>query len=359
MSRFGAVAAIMSKDLRLFTRDRFFVLITLLGLAAYVAIFWFLPGDVDETIAIGVHAPGIDMATGGLGGEGLEVVAYDSPEALRAAVEESDGGIVAGLEFPADLGASLAGGETVTITQYVRSDVPPEIETALSGLARELVAALRGEPGPFDLMAADVVVLGVDRAGDQVSLQERMRPLLAVFILTMEAIALASLVASEIEQRTVTAVLVTPAGATDFLVAKSLFGTGLAFVEASLLLLLIGAFTTSAGPLLLTVLLGSVLVTGVAMMTGSLGRDFIGIIFWSILFMIPLMIPGFAVLFPGSAAAWVKLLPSYGLARSIVDITTYGAGLGDVLPLLAGLAAWCAVLFAAGVVILRRKVQTL
>lgn len=359
MSRTGAIGAIIRKDLTLFLRDRFFVLITLLGLVAYIAIFWFLPDSVDETVTIGVHGEGFPAVSMETGAEGLEVLTYATTEELRTAVEEAEDGVVAGLDFPDDFASRVVAGETVTVTQYVRSDVPAEVETAMGGLAREIVAMLAGDPPPFSLLAEDVVVLGEDRAGDQVSLQERMRPLLAVFVLTMEALALASLVASEIEQRTVKAVLITPASATDFLAAKGLFGTGLAFFEVTLLLLLIGAFSTGAGPLLVTVLLGSILVTGVAMMAGSLGKDFIGIVFWSILFMIPLMVPGFAVLFPGSAGTWVKALPSYGLARSVVDVTTYGAGFGDILPLLAGLAAWCGVLFTAGVIILRRKVQTL
>lgn len=358
MSRPGAIGAIVGKDFRLFLRDRFFLLITLLGLVAYITIFWFLPDSVDETITLGVHQEGIPLFTGAAT-EGLEVIGYATTDELRTAVEEATDGVVAGLDFPDDFAARIAAGDTVTVTQFVRSDVPGEVETAMASMAREVVALVAGDPPPFSLLAEDVMVLGEDRAGDQVSLQERIRPLLAVFVLTMEALALASLVASEIEQRTVQAILVTPASTADFLAAKSLFGTGLAFAEVTVLLLLIGALASSAGPLLLTVLLGSILVTGVALMAGSLGRDFIGIVFWSILFMIPLMVPGFAVLFPGSAATWVKVLPSYGLARSVVEVTTYGAGFGDILPLLAGLAAWCVVLFAAGVLILRRKVQTL
>lgn len=351
------IGAIIAKDARLFTRDRFFVLITLLGLAFYVVIFWFLPDTVDETVAIGVHAEGssLHMAAG----PGLQVTTFESTEALRSAVEEGSEGVVAGLDFPQGFAEAARNGEAVRITQYVRTGTPDEVTTALGSLASEVVASLAGDPPPFDLVSADVVVLGEDRAGSQVSLQERMRPLLAVFILVVEALALASLVSTEIEQRTVTAVLVTPATATEFLAAKSLFGTGLAFAETALLLLLIGALATAPLTMLLTVMLGAVLVTGVALLAGSLGKDFIGVVFWSILFMVPLMVPGFAALFPGSAATWVKAMPSYGLARSMIDLSSYGAGLADVAPLLLGLAAWCAVLFTAGVVILRRKVHAL
>ncbi len=355
----GVVAAIIAKDARLFLRDRFFVLITLLGLVFYVVIFWLLPNTVDEAVEIGVHQEGIPVFSAATADSGLVVTAYPTTDALRAAVIDGENGIVAGLDFPDDFAARIAAGDTVEVTQFVRSSTPNEVTTALSSLAREVVATLEGDPPPFDLLASDVVVLGPDRAGAQISLQERMRPLLAVFILVVEALALASLVASEIEQRTVQAILISPASVTDFLAAKSLFGTTLAFVETTVLLALIGAFGANTAPLLLTVLLGGILVTGVALMAGSLGKDFIEIVFWSIAFMIPLMIPGFAALFPGSAAAWVKALPSYGLARSIVDLTTYGAGWADVAPYLLSLAAWCGVLFAAGALILRRKVQTL
>ena len=62
----------------------------------------------------------------------------------------------------------------------------------------------------------------MDRVGDQVSLQEQMRPLLVVFVLFIETMALASLVAVEVHGRTVVAVLATPATIGDFLAAKGL-----------------------------------------------------------------------------------------------------------------------------------------
>jgi ABC-2 type transport system permease protein len=72
--------------------------------------------------------------------------------------------------------------------------------------------------------------------------------------------------------------------------------------------------------------------------------------------MVPLAIPAFSALFPGSAAPWVQALPTHGLVQVLLGVTAYGEGWADALPDLAALAAWCAVVFGAGVVILARRV---
>jgi ABC-2 type transport system permease protein len=102
-----------------------------------------------------------------------------------------------------------------------------------------------------------------------------------------------------------------------------------------------------------------VLVTGIGLLAGASGRDFIGVMFLSLSLMIPLLIPAFGALFPGTAANWVKALPSFGLAEAIVGVTARGESWGDLGPALLGLAAWCAVLLAVGTTVLRRRVQTL
>jgi ABC-2 type transport system permease protein len=239
------------------------------------------------------------------------------------------------------------------------ADVPDEYRTAMTSFVRELAYSFAGSALPVTQPATSEVILGEDRAGDQVSLQEKMGPMFVFFVLLIETFALATLVAAEIQARTVTAVLVTPTRLSDFLAAKAIMGTALAFVEALLLVILIGVLGTSPLVLIITLLLGALLVTGFGLIAGSTGKDFIGIVFWSMVFMIPLAIPSFAVLFPGSAAGWVKLLPSYGLIEAIVGATAYGEGLTDLLTPLLLLAAWCVIAFAAGLFTLRRKVASL
>ncbi len=106
-------------------------------------------------------------------------------------------------------------------------------------------------------------------------------------------------------------------------------------------------------------LLGAVMVSGVAMIAGSVGRDFLSNLFFGFMFMIPLMIPTFTVLFPGTASGWIRALPSYPLVQGLVKVTTYGEGWTEALPDVGALLAWCVGLFVVGWVVLKRKVETL
>lgn len=353
----GAISAIVGKDMAAFRADRFFVLMTLMGIILYPLFFWLLPSSVDETIRIGVSPPSVQQTLEPLGGAsgGLEFVAYPDDSSLATAVETGAGDIVAGMAFPADFAAATAAGQQTTVTLYVTADLPPEVESTLTGVVTELGYLVAGQPPPVDPVT-QTEVLGEDRVGDQVTLREQLRPLIAFFVLIVETFALASLVANEVQQRTVQAVLVTPATSRDFIAAKGVTGTSLAFVEVVFIMLLIGGFAVGAPILLLALLLGAVLVTGFGLLSGAFGKDFISVLFISMLFMIPLMVPAFAALFPGTPAAWIKVLPSYGLVDTIVAVTTQGAGWADVAPSLLALAAWGVVVFAAGAAVLSWRV---
>lgn len=352
-----AISAIVRKDLVAFSRDRFFVLITFLALIAYAVVFWLLPSDVDETFTLGVaDRDGAAVAALQPIGIGLEVTAFEDRDALVEAVDDGDVG--AGLVFPDGFADDLAAGDAAAAEVLITAGLPEEFRHLAAGLVDQVAFALTGtEPAVSPI--GGITVLGEDRAGDQVSLQEEMRPLFAFFVLMVETLALASLVAAEIQNRTVTAVLITPATARDFLAAKGLLGTSLAFGEAVLLMALIRGFSREPAVLLVALLLGAILVTGLGMVAGSFGKDFIGVLFWSVAFMLPLLVPAFAVLFPGSESWWVTLLPSWGLVDAIVGITTEGASWSGVAPSLLLLAAWGAACFTAGSIVLRRRVATL
>jgi len=360
------IGAIMSKDAVAFRRNRFLVLITVLVLVVWAVVYQFLPDTVDETFSVGVVVEagalpaGEDFIPGDLtatDGTGVQVNGYPDAASLAAAVEAGDD-VTAGLVIPAGFAADIADGATPTITLLVPAGLPPQFEALLATAASELGYALSGTPSPVDL-ATSTTVVGTDRLGDQVSLAEQMRPLLLIVVLLMEVFALATLVSGEIVERTAVAVLATPASAGQFITAKMLFGTGLAFSEAVIIGLLIGAFGTSPVMILAALLLGALVVTGLGLLAGSFGRDFMDTLILGMLIMIPLMIPAVAALFPGAGPEWVKLLPTYG----VVDVVV-GASAGTLTwsqaagPLLA-LAVWGLVLAAAGAVTLNRRVARL
>ena len=365
-SRAAILWAIIRKDLLEYRRERFFVVITVIGIALYATAFWLMPSDVDESFAVGVRQTGMDAVFAQAMGDqaaGLEIVQFETIAALEAALgvgaAEPEEPLAIGLAFPDDFLQRVAAGQQTTVRVYVDANVPAEIRRAMTSFVREIAYALSGNPLPVAEPDREIIVLGEDRLGDQVPFREKMRPLFAFFALIIETFALSSLVATEIQARTVTAVLVSPTRVSDFLAAKGILGTGMAFVQAVLLLLIIGSFATQPLILLCALLLGAVLVTGCGLIAGAAGKDFIETLFYGMAFMIPLMIPAIAVLFPGTAAAWVKVLPSYGLVQAVVQASAYNAGWAEVLPYLGMLLAWCVVAFAAGLIILKRKVETL
>lgn len=365
-SRAAILWAIIRKDLLEYSRERFFVVITVIGIALYATAFWLMPSDVDESFAVGVRQTGMDAVFAQAMGDqsaGLEIVQFETVEALEAALgvgaAEPEQPLAIGLAFPDDFLQRVAAGQQTTVRIYVDANVPAEIRRAVVSFVREIAYALSGNPLPVAEPDREVIVLGEDRLGAQVPFREKMRPLFAFFALIIETFALSSLVATEIQARTVTAVLVSPTRVSDFLAAKGILGTGMAFVQAVLLLLIIGSFATQPLILLCALLLGAVLVTGCGLIAGAAGKDFIETLFYGMAFMIPLMIPAIAALFPGTAAVWVKVLPSYGLVQAVVQASAYNAGWTEVLPYLGMLLAWCVAAFAAGLIILKRKVETL
>ena len=112
------------------------------------------------------------------------------------------------------------GDEAVTVTVYSDANVPEEIQGAMTSFVREAAYQLAGQELPVTMSDEESIVLGEDRAGDQVTLQDKLRPMLIFMMLLMETFSMSSLVSTEVLQRTVTAVLVTPAKIGDFLVGQ-------------------------------------------------------------------------------------------------------------------------------------------
>ncbi len=73
---------------------------------------------------------------------------------------------------------------------------------------------------------------------------------------------------------------------------------------------------------------------------------------------IPLMIPGIALLFPGSPPLWVQALPTFGLAEGFLGAVGYGRGWGEAAPQIGLALAWTVGLGGAAVWILDRRVTS-
>lgn len=411
VTRGAILGALLRKEFVAYSRDKLYLFLTLLTLVFVVAAFWIMPDTVEESITLAVTPPvetilgeGFEtlLAMGATeedlaeirdadlaeAEEGIDLVQFESEAEMTAVIEGTleawrtdDGELVLrdreagdprpddatrvrpgiGISFPVTFIADVAtGDEDVTVTVYSDAAVPEEIQSAIQSFVREAAYGLAGRQLPVEMPAEDTIVLGTDRAGDQVTTRERLIPMIAFMILLIETFSMASLISVEVLQRTVTAILVTPARIADFLLAKTIFGTGMALVQGLIVLALVGAFTASNWWLLaITVFIGAMMFTGVAMVVGSAGKDFMGQLFYAMMLTIPLIIPAFSVLFPGSAAAWVRVIPTFPILDALVNISIYDAAWADVWRSFALGAAWVVVIYGAGLLTLKRKVESL
>lgn len=363
------VGAIMAKDAVAFTRNKFVLFITIAVLAAWAVIYQFLPTTVDETVSIGVVVEEGSLDPGLLAGleldggtdatdsdAGVAISVYPNRSDLEQAVDVGDD-IAAGLVIPSGFTTGLAAG-SAEVLLVVPAGLPQATTLLLESAAQEIGFALTGQPPPVDL-ATQTQIVGTDRVGDQISLAEQMRPLLLVILLMMEVFALSALVAGEVQERTAPALLVTPAHAGHLLTAKGLFGTILAFGQVVLLGLLIGAFATNAPLVLTALLLGAFMVTGLGLLIGAFGRDFMDTLILGMLVMIPLLVPAMAALFPGEPALWVQLLPTFGLVETMINGSAGALSWGDAAGSLIAMAVWGLGLLALGAWTLNRRVARL
>jgi ABC-2 type transport system permease protein len=347
------IAALLKKDMALFMSNRFYMLITLLGIIFYIGIYFIMPAKVDEKISLAMYAPVMPPAFNQLTNqEAAEVELYPSEAALKQAVLDGDYQVAVAL--PADIVEIWSKRGRPEITVYYASAMPPETSAAVVALVKELAYAQTGQALNFETTEE---ILGPDRLGDQIAIRDRLRPLLAVFILLVEILTLASLISVEIEQGTARALLVTPMRSSDMFIAKGLLGVGLAFLQAVVFMAIVGGFNYQPLIILTTLFIGSVMAVGVGFLLASLARDVMSVTGWGILVLIILAIPGFGTAIPGLISDWAKVIPSYYLTDTVNQVANYSAGWGEVGTNLAILAAFTAAVIWLGMFTLRRRYQ--
>lgn len=347
------VTALVAKDFTLFFRNQFFALITGLGIVAYAAIYFLMPGEVDELLKVGVYAPKLPtLIAQEFEEEGLDLDTFDSEEALTDAMLAGDFNV--GVAFPPDLDADLAAGNKGLIRVYFTSDFPPDIQGWYTTLFEELGYLAAGQP---ILVEADEEVLGRDMAGQQIPIRDLMVPLFAVMIVMTETMGMATLISSEVETGTLHALLITPMNIPDLFLGKGITGVSMAFGQAVILMAVTGSLDRQAGVILAALLLGAMLVTGVGFLMASASKDMMNVIAWGVPAIILLSVPAFGVMFPGSVSNWVKVLPSHYLVDTVHQAANFGTGWPELWGNLAILLAFDLVLLALGMAALRRKMQ--
>ena len=352
------IRALISKELLLFSRNRLFAFVAVLGLVTYSLVYFLMPSAIDGEMRVGLYAPGLsDQVMESLRSEGIPIASvHDSESGLSTAV--LSGQVGAGLIVPPAFSEQLATGVRPTVSVVLRRDtekgnVDAFMSLIRSSLERLPVPHLQDSSTKFRLAEE---VLGSDTLGDPIALRDRMLPLFVVLILLTETMALSSLIAEETENRTIGALLVTPVTVPDLFAAKGISGVSMAFVQAMLLMLITGGLESNPALMALALLIGSLLITGTAFLIASVASDLLSVLGLGTLSLLIFTVPSFSVLIPGAVGDLVKVIPSYYLVDTVNKVANLGASLSDVYANLIVLLVTSVAFLWLGTVLLGRRI---
>ena len=344
------VSALIAKDFKLYFRNRFFALITVLALVAYIAIYFVMPRTVDETLEMAVYAPVLPPMLEQAGSQGLELELMESEEQLKEAVV--GGEYLAGVVVPPDFMDKLMSGEKGQLDVYFGIDTPKELQDSITVLLEELAYL---QTGQVLSVRISTEVLGRDMVGIQIPMRDRLLPMLAVVILMMEMLGLASLISSEVVGRTVQALLITPMTIRGLFAAKLIMGVSLAFSQVLLFMAVTGGLNQQPLIIILALLLGAIMVTGIGFLVASGAKEMTTVMAWGMPAMIILSVPAFGVLAPGTVSDWVRAVPSYYLVDAVHQAVNFNAGWSDLWNNLLVLLGFDIVFVWLGITVLGRK----
>jgi hypothetical protein len=373
------VRAMLTKDLREFSRNRYWVLATVLPLILMAAVVWMLPERRPAwTITVGLcprpaaEAVARTLSLARLGhfgaheaamAKGIAVVPFEDEEHLRAGLEAREKKLSAGVALSDGFIREVTSGREPTVTLYVDDALGDEVRDAVAAGVREVAYAARGAARgedferslPVRVPALETVVRGTDLGGDRFSRKATLRLFVAISYLAMGAVILACIVADEIKGRAIAAVMVTPASAGDVFAATSV--TGVVLTSGPVLVYLLATWPLEKhwAAMITLVLLGAVMTTSLGMIVGSIGGGFAETIFWGVVVTLPLIVPLVGTTMPGTPLPLVQAIPSYGFIKGMVNTNLYRKGWEGLAPCLWMTLAWDVVLLGAGSLALRRK----
>jgi ABC-2 type transport system permease protein len=349
------IGTLIGKDAMLFFRDKFFGIMSIVGLIFYILIYFLMPDSIDEKIEAGFYAPQLSEMLNTemeIEREGLLIQNMKSEEELKQAVKNRD--IVIGIVIPEGIQEAVAEGKETQIRLYYSSDIPDEVKETYTIVLEEMMSEMAGfKPG---INTAEIV-LGTDMAGKQIAYRNRILILFIFIILIIETMGLANLISSELETGNARALLTTPMKVSELFVGKGITGILLAFIQALLLLLITFSLNNHTLLLLTALLLGSILVTGLAFIIASVSKDMMTVIGWSFLAMILLLIPAFGIMFPGPVSNWIKVIPSYHLIDTVNKAVNYNIGWSECWDNMLILLGFDILVIILGIIILKRRMS--
>ena len=324
----GHTATILQRDIKLGPRSPFVlwalvipVVITLLIQGVFGGLF------AAEPRLIIVDDGNSQITTDAADLEGIDVTYVDTRDEMLSMVEANDAD--AGLYLPAGFDEAIRNGDQPPLEFYVGGESLASNRIILGVTAIELVRGVEGSEPPVEVVVTQLGEEGVD-------LDLRLLPMILLMAVAVAAgfVPAASLV-QEKEDRTLSALLVSPASMGDVLGAKGAFGVLLALITGFATLLLNDAILGKAGTHFVILLVASVMMVEMGLLLGMWAKD------TNTMFAawkgggILLFLPTVFYIWP-DLPQWIGMLsPTYYFIDPAFRVISEGASFGDVAGTLA------------------------
>jgi ABC-2 type transport system permease protein len=351
------IGTLIVKDVALYFRSRFFTVMTFALLALYIAIYFLMPAETTERFTVAVYPAAVPEAVQeAFRSREIGMVVFDDEAAMRTAIEAGEYRV--GIVFPDTAITTLTAGQDTRITAYYPPGIPANLNQGFNDLLTIIFNEISyAATGQALNITRHEEVLGYDLAGQPLAPRDRMLPMFAVLLFMMETLGLANLIAEEKQRGTLRALLVTLMNIRELFVGKSIAGISMGLAQAAFLMLITGKLDINPLLILIALLLGALLVTGIGFLIASVSQDMMSVLSWGMLAILILGLPSVSIMFPGSISDWVRVIPSYYLVDTLHRVVNFNAGWSDVGSSLLILSVSGAVLMSLGMMVLGRRVS--
>lgn len=338
---FKRIMRVFMKDLRLGPRSPIFLFVILMP-AVMTVIFQLVFGNLfSPEPRLGI----VDMGNSEVAAlaeelDGFQVVKVDNEKKLKQMVKDND--LDAGLVLKKGFDKELRSGEKPRLQFYMGGETRASDRVILSVATLELVRDVEGKVVPVEVKIKEPV------GTEYYSISKRLIPFLVFFAVLLSGIFLTGFsMEQEKERRTLYAVLVTPTGISEVLLAKGSLGFIIGVLMSVVTLLLNGALGGEPVALILSLAVASLMFVEVGLLFASLAKDsttlFTMMKGTGFLF----MAPAFFYVFPNWPQWIAKIFPTYWIIDPIVAVTIRGEKLGDIAVSLAIALGICILLVLA------------
>ncbi len=331
----GNILTILRKDLAVGPRSPILAWGLLLPVVWTVLLQGVFGSLFDTRPRLGVVDEGTSALTEALlGSSELDVRRIDDGATLLRLVRSHD--LDAGLLLAPGFDESVRAGERPLLPLYLSGESLASDRVLVSMTTLDMVRVVEGRTSPVT-----VSLIGAGE-GDEQSLLQRLLPLVVLVALLVAGMFIPAFsLVEERERKTLDALLVTPAGLADVLVAKAVFGLILGLVIVVATLALNGALVGQPPALLASLLVGGLMAAVLGLLFGTLAKDAATLFTLGKSINILLVAPVLFYLFPDWPQWIARLFPTYWFLDPIVAVTSRGAGLADVGGDLLVALAWC------------------